>query len=165
MSAPPEGPLYATVDHYKMQARADPDVSPSELFERVRERMFDYDIFPPGLIRAVICPSGSVARGATIIQHMVLGPVALEMAVRVIDVWDRDDGGVREAGFTYATVAGHPECGIATLRVRIQQVGPVLVLVEARSRPGLLLTRLARPLAREVQRGLTRAALRRLAKG
>ncbi|HEX6509417.1 MAG TPA: DUF1990 family protein [Chloroflexota bacterium] len=163
MSSPPDGPLHATVDHYQVRVRTDPRASSMALFERVRERLFSYDLFPPRLMQSIVCPSGSVTEGAAIVQRLILGPVALEMAVRVIAVWDRERDGMREAGFTYATIAGHPECGIATFQVRLHTGGPVLILVDARSRPGLLLTRLGRPVARAFQRGITKAALRRLA--
>lgn len=134
------------------------------LFNDLRERLFSYDIFPPRLLRSVLCPSGSIAEGTTIVQRIMLGPIAMEMAVRVIAAWDRDVDGVREAGFTYATVSGHPECGVETFRVRLLRDGSVLVLIDGRSRPGLLLTRLGRPAARAVQRGVTKAALRRVAR-
>lgn len=154
----------ATVDHYQVSVRLAPGANPSAVFDHVRDRLFTYDIFPPQLIHSAVCPSGRITGGTTIVQRIALGPAAPEMAVRMIDVWDRDDEGVREAGFTYATVTGHPECGIATFRVRLDGDGRVLVLVDARSRPGLLLTRLGRPMARLFQRGITKAALRRLSR-
>jgi uncharacterized protein (UPF0548 family) len=165
ISSSPTGPANATIDHYDACVQRDPGASPSVLFGRVRERLFTYNVFPPLLIHAVVCPSGRITEGTTIVQRIMLGPVALEMAVRVIAVWDREDDGVREAGFTYVTVAGHPERGIATFRVRLHEDGRVLVLIDVCSRPGLLLTRLGRPVARLSQRGITRSALRRLARG
>ena len=63
-----------------------------------------------------------------------------------------------------STVAEHPEREIATFRVRLLEDGRVLIFIDVRSRSGLLLTRLERPVARLLQRGITRSALRRLAR-
>ena len=82
--------------------------------------------------------------------------------MRVIDSWDRLLESGREAGFAYATLPGHPERGVASFAVRLDARGRLQVHLEARSEPGLLLTRLGRPVARLFQRSLTRAALRRL---
>jgi uncharacterized protein (UPF0548 family) len=161
-NSPPSGPSNPSVDHYQSEARVAAGKSAVVTFERVRERLFSYDIFPPRLFQAAIDPPVRVTEGATIIQRVVLGPVALEMAVRVTDVWDRQDGKRREAGFSYATVQGHAECGVAAFRVRLDADQRVTVLFDARSRPGTLLTRLSRPVARLFQRSMTRAALRRV---
>jgi hypothetical protein len=141
------------------------------VFARVRDRLLAYDIFPPRIFRSTICPAGSVTAGATIIQRIVLGPLALEAAVQVIDVWDDVMAGSageagaesRSAGFRYVTLQGHPECGVASFEVRISATGEVTILLDARSRAGSWLTRLGRPFARRFQRGLTQAALLRLA--
>lgn len=137
--------------------------TPTAAFERVRGRLLAYDIFPPALVRYVICPEPPIRTGATIVQRVQLGILALEAAVRVVDAWDRVEGEMREAGFSYVTLQGHPECGIASFRVRLGGDGTVTVSIDARSQPGLLLTRLGRPIARAFQRAMTKAALRRLA--
>jgi uncharacterized protein (UPF0548 family) len=168
-SSPRCGPPDAVIDHYEAPAQARQGETAVDLFARVRARLLAYDIFPPGVVRATICPSGRISAGATIVQHIMLGPLALEAAVRVIDVWDRvcsdaadEPGGVRAAGFRYVTLQGHPECGIASFEVRAGPDGEVTVLLDARSRPGTWLTRLGRPFARRFQQAVTRAALRRL---
>lgn len=159
----PSGPPHPTVDHYEAEARIGPGEIPPAIFDCVRDRLLAYDIFPPALIRYTVCPEQPIRTGATIVQRVQLGLLALEAAVQVIDVWDRAEGDVREAGFSYVTLRGHPECGIATFGVRLDGKGTVTVFIDARSRPGLLLTRLGRPIARAFQRAITRAALRRLA--
>jgi hypothetical protein len=85
-------------------------------FERVRERLLAYDIFPPWLMRHASCPAGRLAEGTTIVQRELVGPLALEMAVRVLAVWDRSDGVAREAGLSYVTLVGHAECGVGPRR-------------------------------------------------
>jgi len=158
-----DGPSGATVDHYEAPVQLGPGETPFAAFVRVRDRLLAYDVFPPVVVRATICPDGRITVGATIVQHVAVGPLALEAAVRVIEVWDRagPDGG-SAAGFRYVTLRGHPECGVASFEVRATPAGEVRVLLGARSRPGTWQTRLGRPFARLLQRTLTRAALRRL---
>jgi uncharacterized protein (UPF0548 family) len=158
----PNGPPVAAVDRYEARVCAWPGERPADTFARVRDRLLAYDIFPPSIVRAAICPSSPITIGATIVQRVRLGPLALEAAVRVYEVWDRSEGGICEAGFGYLTLQGHPECGAATFEVRLDEAGAVTVVLAARSRPGLLLTRIGRPAARAFQRSVTRAALRRL---
>jgi uncharacterized protein (UPF0548 family) len=162
-TSPPTGPARATVDHYRALVEVVPGDDALAAFERVRERLLAYDIFPPGLMRHANCPAGRLTEGATIVQRVLLGPLALEMAVRVLAVWERSDGAVREAGLSYVTLDGHAECGVVAFRVRLDKDRRVVLLIDARSRPGLLLTQLGRPFARLFQRVATRAALRRLA--
>jgi uncharacterized protein (UPF0548 family) len=150
------------VDHYQAQLSVEPGSAAVAAFERLREQMFAYDIFPRWFARALICPSGRITDGATIVQRVGWGPLVMEMAVRVIDVWDQDDGLLREAGFRYATIAGHAERGVASFAVRLGDDGHIEILLESRSRPGTRLTALGRPVARLIQRGMTRAALGRL---
>jgi uncharacterized protein (UPF0548 family) len=163
MSSPPEGPINATIDHYQADVRITPEDTAAAVFGRIRDSLFAYDMFPPWLIHHAFCPPEPLREGTTIVQRVILGPIALEMAVRVIAAWDRHDGSVHEAGFTYATVAGHAERGVATFQVRWKEGRDVNVLIDARSCPGTLLTRLGRPAARLFQRAITIAALRRLA--
>lgn len=169
-SSPLCGPPDATIDHYEASAKIARGDTPAAVFARLRDRLLAYDVFPPGIVRAAICPEGRVAAGATIVQRIGFGPLALEAAVRVIDVWDRvagdaegAPGAVRMVGFRYVTLQGHPECGVASFEARVGSTGNVTIVLGARSRLGTWLTRLGRPFARQFQRAVTRAALRRLA--
>jgi uncharacterized protein (UPF0548 family) len=139
-----------------------PGDDPQEVFDRLHRRLLAYDIFPPRLVHAAIWPAGPIRAGVTIVQRVVVGPLGLESAVRVMDSWDRTLEAGREAGFAYATLPGHPERGVASVAGRLDALGQVRVHLEVRSEAGLLLTRLGRPVARLFQRSLTRAALRRL---
>jgi uncharacterized protein (UPF0548 family) len=124
-------------------------------FEIALDRLFRYDIFPPGRLRSRVCtPDGIVALGATIVQRVRLGPLVLETAVRVIEL-ERSAVGAR---FAYATVAGHAERGIASFEVALE-AADVRFTARAWSRPGNLAARLGRPLARSFQRAITREAL------
>jgi hypothetical protein len=84
VSSPPAGPRNATIDHYRAQVPVEPGAHAAVVFERFRNRLFAYDIFPPSLVQHAIAPPGSVSEGATIVQRVTLGPLALEIAVRAV---------------------------------------------------------------------------------
>src|SRR4051812_5562743 len=70
-------------------------------FARAVEALLSYRIFAPHRMYAHVCSSDRrVAVGATIVQRVVFGPVAIETAVRVIEV-DRSQD---RASFAYATL-------------------------------------------------------------
>ena len=124
-------------------------------FESALERLLHYDIFPPARMRARVCSrDGWVATGVTIVQRVRFGPIALESAVRVIE-HERSAGAAR---FAYATLEGHPERGIASFALE-HHSGELRFVAEAWSRPGNPLARLGRPVARHLQRGITREAV------
>lgn len=165
-SSPPSGPPDAIVDHYRAVVRteAEPGGGSLAVFERLRQRLLEYDIFPPSFMLRSLCQSGPIQAGTTIVQRVQAdGVFALEMAVRATRTWDNESAGKREAGFTYVTLQGHAECGVESFRVQLDLAsGTVSLLIDARSRPGLWLTRVGFPVARVIQRSLTRAAVQRL---
>ncbi len=164
-TSPPAGLPTGTYDIHEAEVRCLPREGADAAFERTRARLLAYDIFPPRLIRHTICPGPEIERGSLIIQQVGFGPLRLESAVRVVDVWDTATEGRREAGFRYVTLAGHPERGVASFDVHRDQTGAVRLTLEARSQAGTLLTRVGRPIARGAQLAMTRAALKRLAGG
>jgi len=105
-TSPPEGPINSTVDHYQADVRIGTEDTASATFDRIRNRLFTYDMFPPWLIHHALCHPEPITEDTTIVQRVVLGPIALEMAVRVIAVWNRQHGSLHEAGFTYADRRG-----------------------------------------------------------
>jgi uncharacterized protein (UPF0548 family) len=161
-TSPPEGPQDATVDEYVGEARLLVSEDAAAAFERLSGRLFAYDIFPPRLMRHVVCPPGPLAAGTLVVQQVGLRVLAVESAVRVVETWERTTGSQRSAGFRYVTLAGHPERGCASFEVRLTPDGRVEVVLAARSRAGSVLTTFGRPVARWIQRAATRAALRRL---
>ena len=60
----------------------------------------------------------------------------------MVDIWDTDAGGAREAGFRYVTLEGHPERGVASFAVRRNSSGDVQLILDARSQAGTLMARL-----------------------
>jgi uncharacterized protein (UPF0548 family) len=128
---------------------------PTSRIERAVEALLRYHIFPPRRMRAHLnTPDGLVALEAIIVQRVLLGPLALEMAVRVVEVSRDPDG----AAFTYATVEGHVERGLAAFSVRTKGDG-VVFTIETWSSAGTALARLGGPFARHAQRTSTREAL------
>jgi uncharacterized protein (UPF0548 family) len=130
-------------------------VSLSGSFERAVDSLLSYRIFAPRRMCARVCtPDRRVAFGATIVQRIVLGPAAIESAVRVIEF----EQSVDRAYFAYSTLEGHPERGLASFAVK-SVAGVVTFEAQAWSKPGTWLTRLGRPISRAVQRALTREAV------
>ena len=163
-SSTPAGPPDAIVDHYRAHLPAKPGSSSVAVFEHLRQRLLEYDIFPPPFMLHGRCPAGPIEARTTIVQRVQAdGLFALEMAVRVTRAWDGDSPARREAGFTYVTLQGHAERGVESFRVQLDHAsGCVSLLIDARSAPGLWLSRVGFPLARVIQLRLTRAAVRRL---
>jgi uncharacterized protein (UPF0548 family) len=130
--------------------------------ERARAALLAYRVFPPSLLVAAM-PGLTVEPGATIVQGFRLGPLGVIAAARVLTVFDRDREGVRRTGFSYVTLAGHPERGAITLAiVEDERAEVVRFEIDSISRPGHWLTRLGAPLARRIQRAAIRGALDRM---
>ena len=124
-------------------------------FERAVDALLEYRIFPAHRMIAHVCsPDRRVALGATIVQRVVLGPVAIETAVRVIEM-QRDLNGAR---YAYATLHGHPERGIASFAL-LRTGGRMMFEAQAWSRAGSWLTVAGRPVSRALQRSFTREAV------
>jgi uncharacterized protein (UPF0548 family) len=134
-------------------------------FERVRDRILRLRLFPPQSISLYAdTPDARAALGATVVQHFFLGPLAVESGVRIVGLEDRADDASRHVSLTWATLKGHPERGIETFSARMDAGGMIHVAIHARSRPGVLVVRLASPIARRLQVRLSHQSLALLAK-
>ena len=151
------------IDTYSARVVGTPGELPQDLYRRTAERLWSYDIFPRDLMQPTVCSTdGHVVEGAVIVQRVKVGLLVMEAAVRVVRTWHNESIDTDESGFTYATVAGHPEKGVSSFSV--SRSGEIVEFrVKARSRPGTLLTRMGRPASRAFQRAATRAALRHVA--
>ena len=157
------GPERGRVDVYRRRVRLEEAESPANCFERVRARLFWYDIFPPVLVRHRVLPAGEIQQDAVVVQRFGVAGLFVESATRVVDVWETTEAdGAQTAGFAYVTLQGHPERGVATFEVR-REGDEVFVVLTARSVPGTTLTRLAGPVVRLIQRAVTKRAVTRLA--
>jgi uncharacterized protein (UPF0548 family) len=148
-------------DRYNLDLPQPTSWSPEKLFNWATGEVAGYRAFPPSRMKALVdSPGGRVAKGATILQGVSVGPFRLRMADRVLEVFEGDNPQERWWGFTYGTLEGHAEKGIETFRVTWDKAsGKVHFSMEAWSRPGHWLIWLFYPWARWVQKKAGREAM------
>ncbi len=147
------------VDRYSITVHGLRDEEPRETFARAVDLLLRYRLFPPHRMEARVCTaSGRVARGATIVQRVFLGPFAFESAVRVQEIFDDPTFAGRRVGFSYVTLDGHPERGAESFALLLHETGLIELTATAASRPGALLVSLGYPVARWFQGHSTREA-------
>jgi uncharacterized protein (UPF0548 family) len=160
-----DGPPHAHVDTYRERARLESGETTAAAFDRLRRRLFDYEMFSPRWVGYRVLPELPIRNGCVVVQRLGAGVIFLESATRVIDVWSMSEQPeMQRSGFAYVTLRGHPECGVATFEV-CREGDAIFVVLKARSVPGTMLTKLASPLTRFVQRMITMQAVRRLTSG
>lgn len=93
-----------------------------------------------------------ISRGATVIVTVGTPLLALAAPCRIVSIID----GQNRWGFAYGTLPGHPEQGEEAFVVSIAPDETVRFEIEAFSRPGDLLVRMAGPVGRGFQQGGTR---------
>jgi hypothetical protein len=138
---------------------------PSRSWLHYRARLALYEIFSPSLMGASIySKSGQIELDAIIVQRVYLGPFATEMAVKVIDVDDREFAdGTKLFGFSYITLTGHSEKGEARFAVEQKPTGGIDFTIESWSTQGTLLARIGAAVARIIQTNAVNGAIRNLA--
>jgi len=92
-----------------------------------------------------------IEEGGTVVVSRNLGPVLLVAPCRIVYT----TATATRFGFAYGTLPGHPEQGEEAFHVTFED-GRVVAEIVAFSRPADLLTRLAGPLARQVQKATTK---------
>lgn len=92
-----------------------------------------------------------IVEGGTVVISRNLGPVLLVAPCRIMYT----TATTTRFGFAYGTLPGHPEQGEEAFHVNFED-GQVLAEIVAFSRPADLPTRLAGPLARQVQKAATK---------
>jgi hypothetical protein len=159
-------------DHYEriVATEAPGEPAPDGAHRRVAAAIFRYEIFPPQLVSGVLRRT-PVQQGDTvgILFHTPLF-AELFFAARVIDCFDArvqnptQSPPLWKSGFTYRTLAGHPELGEETFSVEKNcETGAVRVSLRSWSRPGTLLARVFSPIVRKLQIHASHAALDHLA--
>lgn len=96
-----------------------------------------------------------VQEGTTVLASITLGRATVVAPCRVVYVTDEPT----RFGFAYGTLPGHPERGEEAFHVDIDDDGTVTAEIIAFSRPGDLAAKLAGPIAREIQKTVTRLYL------
>jgi uncharacterized protein (UPF0548 family) len=125
-----------------------------ETFERARGALHRWAMFPPGWTR-VANGGAPIAEGETVsIVFHVLGAWWLN-ACRIVYVQEESEP-LRCSGFAYGTLACHVERGEERFRVEWLSDDSVWYDVLAFSRPEFWGARLAKPLARALQRRFVR---------
>src|SRR6478609_5008421 len=98
-----------------------------------------------------------------IVQRVRAGVVGFESATRVVALADgADEAGRRSVRFSYATLAGHLEQGIATFAASETGTGDVSLSIETRSRAAAWWARLGWPVTRALQLQTNRRVIARL---
>ncbi len=132
----------------------------SPAFIRATEALRRYDIYSPRRMRSLVCSDdGRVRTGALIIQRIMFGPAAVEAAVRVVELFGPRQPD-RAFGFTYVTLEGHAEKGVASFFVARDADGAVSFHIESWSVSGGGPAALMAPLSRSLQKAFSREALR-----
>jgi uncharacterized protein (UPF0548 family) len=167
--ARPERASHGDNDHadsYERDIASEPPGPPVDdgPHRRAAAAILAYDIFPANLIEPIV-RRAPVEVGDTVGAHYVGFPlVRVFFASRVIERFDAERDGWWRTGFTYRTLAHHPELGEETFSVEKQLAsGRVRVALRSWSRPGTWLTRVMSPLLRRVQVGASNGALDHLA--
>ena len=129
----------------------------SAVFERAREALWRWEMFPPGWTR--VEAHGPIEEGRTVLVLIRIFGLWWLNSARIVYVIDEP----RRAGFAYGTLPAHVERGEECFSVEWLPDDSVWYDLCSFSRPRLWLARAARPLARSQQRRFVResqAALR-----
>lgn len=97
----------------------------------------------------------SITAGTTLVASRNFGPVIIAAPCRVVYKTDEPT----RFGFAYGTLPGHPEKGEEAFHVVLHRDGSVTAEIVAFSFPDDLLTRVASPVARQIQKAATRRYL------
>jgi uncharacterized protein (UPF0548 family) len=107
---------------------------------------------------SIFPPLAPIEPDANILLSIRMGPLYAIAACRIVYVCDEAE----RFGFAYGTLPEHPETVEEAFVVDRDRVGQVNFTITAFSRPASTITRLAKPLARGVQRRVTRDYLEAL---
>lgn len=130
-------------DRYVRVVGAEPPGPPADdgPFRRVADAIFAYRVFPTTVLVGELRRT-PVQVGDTVgIRYRGFRAVDLFFAARVVDVFDEAHADGGRAGFTYRTLAGHPELGEETFAVDKHPDGRVEVSLTSWSRAGTLLAK------------------------
>jgi uncharacterized protein (UPF0548 family) len=141
-------------DHHRVQLG-----SGAAVFARARQALRDWRMLQLGWVEPC-WPDAAIKEGVivgTLARAFGLWAVNVCRIVFVVD----DDGPVARYGFAYGTLPGHAAIGEERLQVEWDRADDrVFYEIQAVSRPGQWLTRLAYPLLRRVQHRFGRDSLR-----
>jgi uncharacterized protein (UPF0548 family) len=123
-----------------------------DVFESAASALMSWDMHERAGVHKVIGPSHAVEGAKVTFRWTVM-----KFECRVVSVIAELD----RRGFTYGTLARHPECGEERFVVTFdRKTGVVAIDITAFSKPSSVLVRAVGPVARFVQRWMTRRYLR-----
>jgi uncharacterized protein (UPF0548 family) len=123
-------------------------------FERARHALYRWEMFPPGWTRVVPAAAPIALDQTVCVVFHVLGVWWLN-ACRIVYTLE-ESVPARRSGFAYGTLACHVERGEERFCVEWLADDSVWYDLSAFSRPGFWAARLARPVARALQRRFVR---------
>lgn len=132
-------------------------------FRRAADALLAWSMHERAGLRPHVDP-GPLSEGSVAVLHFGWRRLSIPVPVRVAYV-------VAEAqrqGFAYGTLPGHPETGEESFVVEHRADDSVVFTITAFSRPARWFTRMGGPVARSVQRGMTKryaTELRSLTRG
>ena len=127
---------------------------------RAARALLAFDVFPPRLLTGVVRRAPVEPGDAVGVLYHFLPGMKLFFASRVLERFDEEREGKWRTGFSYRTLAGHPETGEETFCVEKDlATGKVVVALRSWSRPGIWLSRWLYPLTRRWQLQAGRLAL------
>lgn len=120
---------------------------PGDLRESDLDFLFHYDVFPPAILKFFgewQLHEREMKVGDVIAQQAQIPPLRAGLkfifGVRVLSVYRS----ARTAGFSYGTLAGHPETGTNEFSFSMEE-GALFAAVRTQAAPGLFSTRLLAP--------------------
>ena len=133
-------------------------------FERAVAALRAWKMFDLGWIR-VLPPDAPVEVGTTVAVLVRHHGFRSLNACRIVYLVEEDGDGLRRCGFAYGTLPEHGERGEERFTVEwSRDEGSVSYDLYAFSRPGHLLSKVGRPLARRLQRRFARDSMRAMAR-
>ncbi len=142
---------------YRHVSRAAVLGSGREFFDRAVPDLLSWQMHRRAGLTVRAAP-GPLQVGTVAILSLGIGPLAVHAPVRVVHVIAEPN----RHGFTYGTLAGHPESGQETFVIDIEHDDTVTFTITALSRPASRLARASGPIGTFVQSWMTTRYLRAL---
>lgn len=133
-------------------------------YPALREAILRYRFFPAGRMTGTVdAPDGRIRPGVTIHQRVRVAIAGFDSATRVVALDDRDGSpGTRAISFSYVTLAGHPEVGLATFLAEERADGTIALTIDTWSAPAAWWARLSGPITRRIQVATNRSVIARM---
>jgi hypothetical protein len=148
-------------NHQRIMGRESPGLPESNgIAQRLADAILRFDVFPPTLVQSVLRRTPIETGDVIGVRYPFLPGIHLFFAARVYERFEDVTEQQWRCGFSYRTLAGHPECGEETFLVEKNLAnGQVVAALRSWSRPGIWLATLGYPMVRMLQVRAGRRAL------